>query len=1293
MRLKRSRSLVGFGVAVAACASALAGSATYDFTTDPANDPNFIIGTNNPDPWKPTGGNPGGYYAITESVNSQYSQILFPDFDNGLIVKAFDFEVDLRIGNAVGNSGRPADGFSINYARANDPQVQLMLDGNVTSTAGYAAPGAPETGTTTGIAISFDTWSGNTLPDGPDIEGIIVRVDNVTVTRVGLPTRNGACDDQTSLQTGPYNPDLNGDPSELCWQKFTVKLEETGELTVTYKGRTILDRFQTGYAPSRGRLLFGGRTGGANENHHVDNVKITTYAADKALYAGATADAAGYTITLEDSGQSQVVQSSIAVEIDGASVTPTSVSKDGQTTTVRVVTAPNWLASGSQHSVKVSFQDSLGNNLGGTRTATVAPYVDITPDLAVTGVNTAASNRGFLLRTWWLAVDETTNLDFDYANTVARAEQQLWGELGPNRINQPSDLNQTIPGTANKYAHETEYLNHDQAGQSQGMFQDFAADPQRQAPEKLIPGFDGFSITDPDNIACEALFFVEFTQAGLHTFGVNSDDGFAMYVGKNPLDRYQLEGKLLGQFDGGRGTDANNPQSLFTFLVRQPGIYPMRFIWFEGGGGASFEVYQRLADGSLALLNDTTRAANVVKTYAKGPMTPRAHITKVTVPSTFTGPVEIEIMDGDTSVVDGSVRLQVGGADVAATVTKTGQTTTVRYTPPGMRQWITGPNSVRLRYDETGGLSRDQTVTFNFQPGVDALPANSFTIEAEHFDNNGTAQISTGSGYEGGEYAGLAAVHNVDYYQDGNTPDQNGAYRAAIEAGLNPNVPMDSQTAAPPNLDTARPGFEVTTNYKIGWAGNGEWYNYTRTIPAGVYTAYAAHSIDPAGTAGGDLGLVTSGAGTANQTVKTLATIRGTPPGGWGNNGLLPAQDAAGNKAVFKLPGGRVTLRYTTRGGDFDWFTLSPTTAPASVTQAPDPRDSVRNDRVSWTVENFSTSVANGSVSLEVDGAAVPAADLETAYNADGATVRWTKATPGVHSYILRWSDGSPQSFASTMNVAPLPATGVFVIEAEDFNTGGGTANPQKGTAGRDVDVMPYLGGAYQGLSAVAGVDYNSDDGDDSNVYRLGETPNKNINDNLGGRWGRDRGNYEVTANYKLGWVNTADWGNYTRVIPAAKYEVWAALSYDGRSDNQLRATLGLVDNPAATSQTVTPLGSFNAPGSGGWGANNLVPMRDSGGSVAQVSLKDTTTFRFTMDSGDFDWFVLVPVGPYEEGGQPQFTSIRQNANGTITIEWTGGGTLQAAPAVTGPWQDVPGATSPFTFTPDQPAQFGRIRK
>jgi len=58
-----------------------------------------------------------------------------------------------------------------------------------------------------------------------------------------------------------------------------------------------------------------------------------------------------------------------------------------------------------------------------------------------------------------------------------------------------------------------------------------------------------------------------------------------------------------------------------------------------------------------------------------------------------------------------------------------------------------------------------------------------------------------------------------------------------------------------------------------------------------------------------------------------------------------------------------------------------------------------------------------------------------------------------------------------------------FVIEAEDFNYGGGQYLSQ-------ADAMPYYGGAYNSLSAVANIDYANNDGNDSVVYRLGLSPN-----------------------------------------------------------------------------------------------------------------------------------------------------------------------------------------------------------
>lgn len=259
-------------------AVAHAGTATYNFDTDPSSI--LTIGGNNPQPWQASGGKTGGFLAITYPEGGQSTIVVFPDIDAGKVVTAFTFECDLRVGNPHLNV-RPADGFSVNFARAGDP---VLLD---PTPAGFAASGAPETGTTTGIAISFDTWAGNALPDGPDLEGIIVRVDNKTVLKQPMPTRSGACDDITSLQTGPRDLaywDAGGDPQTegswagLCWQPFSIELDNAGKLTVKYKNNTILDKYQTSYFPTAGRLVLAGRTGGADENTHFDNIKLTTVA-------------------------------------------------------------------------------------------------------------------------------------------------------------------------------------------------------------------------------------------------------------------------------------------------------------------------------------------------------------------------------------------------------------------------------------------------------------------------------------------------------------------------------------------------------------------------------------------------------------------------------------------------------------------------------------------------------------------------------------------------------------------------------------------------------------------------------------------------------------------------------------------------------------------------------------------------------------------------------------------------------------------------------------------------------
>ena len=66
---------------------------------------------------------------------------------------------------------------------------------------------------------------------------MIVRVDNKTVGRFGMPVRHGSPDDIQSLQTGPIGgsadaPDAErGDPTILSWVPLEVDVNEYGILT------------------------------------------------------------------------------------------------------------------------------------------------------------------------------------------------------------------------------------------------------------------------------------------------------------------------------------------------------------------------------------------------------------------------------------------------------------------------------------------------------------------------------------------------------------------------------------------------------------------------------------------------------------------------------------------------------------------------------------------------------------------------------------------------------------------------------------------------------------------------------------------------------------------------------------------------------------------------------------------------------------------------------------------------------------------------------------------------------
>jgi hypothetical protein len=97
----------------------------------------------------------------------------------------------------------------------------------------------------------------------------------------------------------------------------------------------------------------------------------------------------------------------------------------------------------------------------------------------------------------------------------------------------------------------------------------------------------------------------------------NSDDGFLVSETHGAGDS---RGSTLGVFNGGRGAS----DTTFGFAVAEPGVYPIRAIWYEGGGGANLE-WSSIVDGERVLINDTS--AGGLKAYRSRSGTPTNVVT------------------------------------------------------------------------------------------------------------------------------------------------------------------------------------------------------------------------------------------------------------------------------------------------------------------------------------------------------------------------------------------------------------------------------------------------------------------------------------------------------------------------------------------------------------------------------------------------------------------------------------------------------------------------------------------
>jgi len=679
--------------------------------------------------------------------------------------------------------------------------------------------------------------------------------------------------------------------------------------------------------------------------------------------------AAGFSFVIQEA-TTTVDQSSIQLTLDNNPIAATGVSKSGNLVTIGYTT-PTVFPAGSTHSVKLVFKDSAGAQQTVNRSFTVSQYRTLTAADSVPAgsVSTAPSNAGFRVRVHQLPISRGTS--------IAEAERELANAYIDPVTGLPYDNQAAYTGDGEGYYIDSDVVNSGDQRVQYGNFTDANGYPDEELPDSATG----------DNIVAEWLTFLDLKK-GAYTMGVNSDDGFKVTAGLSARDSFAPS---FGAFDGGRGA----ADTLFDFVVDQDGIYPFRLIWFEGGGDANVEWFIVSGSGEKILLNDLTKAGTVKAYAAATGQVYGAYVSRLDPYPGTTGvavnaPITAEITGGRTDVANGSAKLLVDGNQVSAITTKVGNVTKITYAPTA--NWnLASSHNVTLIYDETTTpTATSHTNKYAFSV---TLGNESFDVEAEDFDHDKGQHetIADTMPYAGGAYDGLGAIHDIDYHatdtgsftQAATDEYPNGApdgytYRTGIPAqqnGPSRYVPMYSNTGQA--TDTERPGFELAQNYSIGWSGGGDWYNYTRAIPEKNYKIFGGFSYGDtaADRLVADVGVVTAGVGTSNQTVVALGRFDAAGTGGWGTIGVIPLLGGDGQPVVVHLGGpSATTIRVNVGSGDYDYFFLVPTTDPAaapSVTSVSPATGStlLSASSIKLTItDQFRQPVSQSAVKLTVDG-------------------------------------------------------------------------------------------------------------------------------------------------------------------------------------------------------------------------------------------------------------------------------------------------------------------------------------
>ncbi|HXC98006.1 MAG TPA: lamin tail domain-containing protein [Verrucomicrobiae bacterium] len=480
-----------------------------------------------------------------------------------------------------------------------------------------------------------------------------------------------------------------------------------------------------------------------------------------------------------------------------------------------------------------------------------------------------------------------------------------------------------------------------------------------------------------------------------------------------------------------------------------------------------------------------------------------------------------------------------------------------------------------------------------------------YTFEAEDFDYSGGQFINNP---QTDAYFGLPATSGVDAY-NGNFAG--GANSYSRTNGLNTE----------PNGDQPRAAYNGTgkTDYDAGWSTGGNWANYTRNYPAGVYNIYVRISNPNGATSdAANLSLVTNGRGTSSQSTTPLGTFSAPDTGNWQVYTWVLVLDANGNLVQFT--GGSVeTLRVTTDNGSYNanFYLLMPAnlTVPVITNLYPDGSSFFQfTNQFSFTASS-SAGLATNSIVVMLDGV-----NVSGLLSFSGSLTNWQVTCPVAvntnHTAVITVTGGNGQKASTTVSFNDFSATN-YQFEAEDYDYNGG----------QYFDNPPA--DAYAGRASIAGVDnFQSDTNANPFLYR----PNSPApSTTLAGDGQRPQ--FSGGTDYNIGFFGTGSWVNYTRHYPAGTYYVWGRFAEGSGSTEAVLSRL--TSGYGTSAQTSAVLGTFLIAPTGGWQTWGWSPMTDANGNPIKVRFDGTqATLQLAgtpvggQPEVNVNFLMLVPTTP-----------------------------------------------------------------